>query len=590
MLEAPPARGQEQTQRWLESNGAVEDIEQLTNVRDDAARRIRPRKFGRRRHTTTITERPSIGAVHGHPIPKSIADMSFRWINITMYDIYHPLGDHDSYFVWFADQGCPYPQAPAAPVANRPVPSEWLNVPKTESGVRDPTIYWIGKEREICKGRGLPLPPYPPPFTHLNEPGEDRPPRFVSIDENLFNKGFDEVDQAVDTYINSHSITALNDHVNGVEPSFSDAESDAEALYPTARMTSIRDQYWESFEVTPAADDADDRASSMSSWSSWREPSNGMSDCNPVRISKLSGDQARMSEQDESEGDSSGGSCNHNDHLREVQDGESAGDYDIWSDEIRFIYQSLSGFSPEDQSPKNEPDEIAESSRSLSLRTAGYLNDDGKSPDGPSDSDDEMVKPPFEPSTPQGVQALNVIRRALDLEDDVSLFEIQKLLVNTDILREIALRRVPNSSLYDNDLDSTFERNCTNCSIAANTFDAIAVIAWPDRKLRSTLQMLAKRDMTSEERKEWLEFIRVPVDSTGQRFGTRLAIEDEDEQTILSRVRTQPTHRPTRPSMLRHSVSAEVIRSAGSPFGQVAEAVALPRAARMPSRRQPRRL
>ncbi|KAH8179767.1 hypothetical protein LIA77_01286 [Sarocladium implicatum] len=580
--EAPPARGQEQTQRWLESNGAAEHVKQLTTIRDDAAKQARSRKFGRRRRSSPATTRPATGAVYGHPIPASIAHMSFRWINITMYDIYHPLGDHDSYFVWFAGHGCPYPRVSLAPDAKGPIPSEWLKVPKSEKGQHDPTIYWIGKEREICRARGLPFPPYPPPFTHLNEAGEEHPPRFISIDVNLFNKDHEEVDAAVGTFAASHSPAVLHDHISGARASSPYVESDAETIHPAQQPTQSGAVYWQTFEVSQNAEEVEVR-DSMSSWSSWRDFGSS-SDSATGQFLELAEPRARGCRNARPEDEFSGNSVGIDGGFWSLQEGETVEEADIWSDDGNVGNQQLPCSGQLREVTEHVMDRGVEEPPPEECPQLEHPHDGDRKSEKSCDSEDDLIRPPFRPTSAHGIQALRTIRHALELGNNVPYFQIQEHLIrNPDILRHLVLQVVPGSSLYDWDLDNTFERNCTDSSVAATTLDAIFSVAWPAPELRRLLHMLMDRYRPPEVEEEYLELMGTPRDENGMLWNAPHPFENDDLETLLTRVRPQPSHRPQWPSMLRHSVSADIVRSAGSPFGEVAVGVARPPPASLPN-------
>src|SRR5687767_8259625 len=99
----------------------------------------------------------------------------------TMFDLYHPLGDRQSYFVWFSGEKSPYPRRVgfcefAIPEQPQPrdfvTPQLWDDLEALGPRTGRPaglTMWCIHEERHRCKTRGLRLP-----LIHLRSPTETR--------------------------------------------------------------------------------------------------------------------------------------------------------------------------------------------------------------------------------------------------------------------------------------------------------------------------------------------------------------------------------------------------------------------------------
>ncbi|KAK0392541.1 hypothetical protein NLU13_2036 [Sarocladium strictum] len=590
-IAAPPPHGQAEVLRWLDSGRPAEDLKELSKVCRDAAKASRRRSLCERRRGDPESTVQTADELHlGHHVPESIADYSKSWIKQTMFDLYHPLGDRESYYVWFSGVKSPFPSRVGfneSDITESVQPStalipELCLEPETAysgTGKGHPhgglTLQYIRAERRRCRKRGLRQPPYPPPYTHRNE-NHELTPRFWMVDSSLYGQGFQDVDDAVDAFLLRREQIFLTSDSSSL-PSAYDAyfseyeHSDLRRNSIQSQAQSILDEDPDHFrpaEVSFSADpfeeydcgdgvDADPSSSSshLSSSTSWDGDDWGDFQTSPQEDEQPAFNLLSLWEEyvvpDGDQKDESHVDISY--HVFPTfgtkDDGNDPAPSKAGCDVITV---------PGAGNDQNPEDALSEEDDLIELDT-----------DSASDDSDEYTDdgcPPFHPDSLNGMEALRRIRRGLNLDSSATFTQIQDLLSRNFLFRPIYLHRVPGGELYDPDSQFIFERRCVDRLFAWELGNAICNVRWSDEDFHWMVQ-----DLCQKRGRSWVVFQSVPEPNCYLRGGVDdlEALEDVEEQgeeaagetrpgtgdNILVRVRARPDHTPLRPSRLRESMN-----------------------------------
>ncbi|KAL2212345.1 hypothetical protein CC79DRAFT_1364624 [Sarocladium strictum] len=560
MLQPPPARGAEEVQRWLAAGSPTDHLPELTRARDEAAESVQRRTLlGKPRKDPAYALRPVEKLYLGHHVPKSIAMYSEIWIKQTMFDLYHPLGDRESYFVWFSGVKSPYPSRVGHTDGQQRIPDDphaadfvsthmWDRFDQTWGfdGKVGPlaglVLHTVARERHWARRARLRLPPWPTPLSKQNQDDEVTP-RFWMVDLALYERGFQDVDAAVDAYLMRRQQQGLPDDAFGLLHSgrfngfFSVQGSHPVwwAYSPDDEFDGIDDREWEarffssseSAEATAAiAGEAGPSANDDDAWdpeapdhislddgASFAGDDDSDQDDFPTHL----GDGSSVYGYYEHDGDSS-------DDEEPAVAGPSNQSLPVFSQGLATASHLLGAGQPvpyTDDFSENDADEPAAPSPvapHYDLENFGPASMISPAPEGGEDyaasgnvygplrlselaifqqeytdatqtqSEDSSSEyssrdgrdVPVKPDTEQGAELLELIRRGLSLPSGTPYLEIQDILIKTGLFRPIVHGKVPGSQIHEPGPQYIYERNIDNREQALALKIVICAVVWAD--------------------------------------------------------------------------------------------------------------